>query len=293
MDKFGIPSLEKNSSQNNQLSKINSTSSLPLQAIQNWFDEYYNQFLNLPSLNTDDLDAIQLKYDHSYRVMKEMDVIVNSLKDTYNLTSSDIDQAKIIGLLHDVARFFQYTKYHTMNDSISEDHGDLGVKILRDTPLIQNLPENIQKEIFSAVAAHNKIKIPPNLNPRELLFTQMIRDADKLDVFHLACPIYRDFPDQLGEKLKLHLPSRGDPNTAIINAFFNHTPISFSEIRNMTDFKILQMAWVFDFNFRISVEMCHQRGYLATIFNSLPVFSQKKDLWEDITSYIETKLHSR
>lgn len=49
------------------------------------------------------------------------------------LTQEEIDIATLIGLLHDIARFEQYTKYHTFKDAESIDHGDLGAEILKKT----------------------------------------------------------------------------------------------------------------------------------------------------------------
>ncbi|MCF2139667.1 MAG: HD domain-containing protein [Candidatus Lokiarchaeota archaeon] len=259
---------------------------LSIHIIQEWFDEYYQHFLNGSPLNADDLDAIQLKYAHSYRVMNEMEIIATSLAKSNRINSNDLEQAKIIGLLHDVARFSQYIKYHTMNDSLSEDHGDLGANIIEFESPVKNYPESIQREICIAVKYHNKISIPSDLHDRELFFTKMIRDADKLDVFHLACPIYRDYPQELGERLKLHLPSTGQPSSTVVSSFLQQIPIPFSAIRSMTDFKILQLAWVFDFNFAVSLKMCQERKYLEMIYATLPEFSEKKAIWEQIQEYI-------
>ena len=68
------------------------------------------------------------KFYHSYRVMD----LCMMLADDNNFNKEDMEIAILIGLLHDYARFEQWTKFGTYNDLISIDHGDLAVKKLFD-----------------------------------------------------------------------------------------------------------------------------------------------------------------
>ena len=67
---------------------------------------------------------IKGKQEHSLRVMEISKQIAKGL----NLSQEEIDLATLIGLLHDIARFEQYTQYHTFKDMLSVDHGDLGAE---------------------------------------------------------------------------------------------------------------------------------------------------------------------
>lgn len=44
----------------------------------------------------------------------------------------------MIGLFHDVGRFYQFTVYRTFNDALSENHAKLGLKVIKDLPLWLN-----------------------------------------------------------------------------------------------------------------------------------------------------------
>ncbi|MHA1618864.1 MAG: HD domain-containing protein [Promethearchaeota archaeon] len=252
------------------------------ESIRKWYDAYYQSYLSRPSLNDDDIDAITLKHKHSYRVMELITTIATGI----GLSPEDLEIAKIIGILHDVARFSQYTQYHTMHDSRSIDHGKLGAKIIRiESPLIRGSP-SILNLVCIAVLYHNKLKISADLTPRENIFCKMIRDADKLDVFALACPIYQKYPDHLGEKLKMHLPSHGGPTPAVIETVLKQTSVNVSILQNMTDFKLFQLAWVFDFNFSVSLEILQSHGYLQIIIDILPPFPEKAAITSKIDIYI-------
>ena len=68
-------------------------------------------------LTDENLDG---KQKHSLRVMQISEEIARDLK----LNQEEIKLAALIGLLHDIARFEQYTKYKTFRDLDSIDHGD-------------------------------------------------------------------------------------------------------------------------------------------------------------------------
>lgn len=53
------------------------------------------------------------------------------------LTEEKIRLAALIGLLHDIGRFEQYTKYNTFSDKLSADHADLGEKTLDNNDFIR------------------------------------------------------------------------------------------------------------------------------------------------------------
>ena len=140
----------------------------------NSFDKYVSTYdMNDPDIN--------YKYYHSYRVMNNMELIATKL----NLSKEDIHLAKVIGLLHDIGRFEQDKLYDSFKDH-SFDHGDYGVKVLKENKFLDNF--NITKEdyevVYKAIKNHNKFAIEENLNERELIFTKMIRDADKIDILY-------------------------------------------------------------------------------------------------------------
>lgn len=250
--------------------------------VKSWFDTYFQTYLQQDNLSEDDLDALTLKHKHSYRVKELMETIGKAL----HLSVNDLEIAKIIGILHDVARFFQYSTYHTMNDAHSLDHGDQGAKIILEFSPIQQLDLPIQLQIAEAVRNHNKMTLPSNLSEKQLLFCRMIRDADKLDVFALAVPIYQQYPDELGERLKMHLPSNGNPSPQVIRSFLSKNPINFGILENMTDFKLLQLAWIFDFNFPISFHILQENHYWQAIFHTLSPFPEREVLHQRIIAYI-------
>ena len=125
-------------------------------------------------------ENINRKQGHSIRVMNISKQIATEL----NLTEEQIQIAALIGLLHDIARFEQYTQYQTYNDNRSFDHGDYGVEILDKDIRKYIETDKYDKIIKVAIKNHNKFEIEEGLNEEELLFSKLIRDADKIDILY-------------------------------------------------------------------------------------------------------------
>ena len=173
---------------------------------------------------------IKGKYMHSFSVMKMCVYIAKKLK----LSKEDIEIAKQIGLLHDIGRFEQVKRYNTFNDAISVNHGEFAVKLLFEENYIDNF--NIPKENYDiikvAILNHNKNEIDANLSERELLFSKIIRDADKIDIFKIV-QNYLNIKDiNVDEHIK--------------NEFFNNQKTTMSYEKNDADILVRVLSYIFD-----------------------------------------------
>ena len=109
----------------------------------NEFDKYVRSY------DMDD-SMIKLKYFHSYRVMNLCRCIAESEK----LNQGDTYLAIVIGLLHDYARFEQWSKYKTFRDVDSVDHGDLACELLFENNEIEKF--NIDKKYYKVNTKNNQ-----------------------------------------------------------------------------------------------------------------------------------------
>lgn len=126
-------------------------------------------------------EKIKLKIDHTYRVSELCERIALSI----GMSKEDIDIAWLTGLLHDIGRFEQVRRYGTFNDSKSIDHAKLGVEILFNEGKIRDFIKDISKDqlIKNVIECHNAYKIPENFSNRITVFSNILRDADKIDIF--------------------------------------------------------------------------------------------------------------
>jgi len=124
---------------------------------------------------------VRLKAHHTYQVCREARMVASGI----GLDPADVNLAEAAALLHDVGRFEQYLLFRTFNDAESTDHAALGLEILRREEILSGLADHEAQHIVDAIRAHNRPEVPADLTPKGLLLSQILRDADKLDIWNI------------------------------------------------------------------------------------------------------------
>ena len=234
-----------------------------LSSLKIWFKDYVADFY---TGNDDDDRNIRLKEEHTHRVCRNITDLVNSL----GLPSEDACLAEAIALFHDIGRFMQYRKYRTFFDRISENHARLGIRELARARALSCLESQDRRILTRAVSFHNAATLPDNEAERVLLFMKLIRDADKLDIWRVVTDYYREKDIRPNETIELGLPDPPECSEAVIRSVLNHRFASVNDIKTLNDFKLLQISWVFDLNFRKSFLLLKERRYIDAIHDTLP-----------------------
>lgn len=212
---------------------------------------------------------IALKVGHILRVAELSKRIAKSL----NLCQEDIELAELIGLLHDIGRFEQVQKYNTFVDKNSINHGEYGVKVLFEDGLISkfNVDEKYYKIIKLAILNHNRAKIEEGLDDGELIHCKIIRDSDKLDIFHVL------ITDTLYNIYGCESMENEDFTNEIIREFKEDHYIDYKKRETFGDIWISHMAYVFDFSFKDSYKVLVENDYVNKFHNRMD-FKKKKTI---------------
>lgn len=222
-----------------------------LNKAQKEFLKYTEQF----DLKNENIKRKQL---HSLRVMK----ISKEIATKIGLAENDIDLATLIGLLHDIARFEQYTQFQTFRDLESFDHGDYAIKILeKDIKKYIETPE-YDDIIKVAIKNHNKYQIEEGLNDTELLFAKIVRDADKLDILYEAVEIFWNGIENEINSSKI--------SENILVQFKNNKQIKREKNRSnvqIIDEVINVISFIFDINFKESLKILEKEDYINRILD--------------------------
>lgn len=203
---------------------------------------------------------IALKIGHIERVADVSKKIAESL----NLSEEEIKLAELIGLFHDIGRFEQVR----MTDSFSDrdtgiNHGELSVKVLFEDGLIRKFIEETQYDdiIKKAVLNHNRAAIESGLSEKELLFAKIIRDADKLDIFYTIT--IDSFPAIFWYD-KFDCERISD---IVIKQFEQGSYINYADIHNNADMLVAFYGYVYDLNFKSSLQYLAENQYLDIFKN--------------------------
>lgn len=241
------------------------------------FKSYTNNYLEYGEM-------IQLKINHTLRVVELCEKIAKSL----NLTDEEIYISKIIGLLHDIARFEQWKQYNTFSDIKSIDHGDYGVEILKKDNYIRKYIEDDSYDdiILNSIKYHNKYEIPKDFADKTTLFAKLIRDADKIDILYLFVKgeLKRDLEDI-------------EFNENIYKTLLNRKCINRKDLKTLTDRLAVPLGFIFDINYKESFNILNETKYIDKIINIYKEKTNNEKLKEQleeirkiINEYIEVNL---
>lgn len=232
-------------------------------------------------------EMIELKKYHSLRVME----VANKIAQKENFTEEEIEIATLIGLLHDIARFKQYTEYQTLKDAQSFDHGDMGVEILeKDNYLRKYVKTDKYDEIIKlAIKNHNKFAIEEGLTEEQNKFCKLIRDADKIDIFFIASEsLWKNEIEQM-ENFKI--------NPEIKCALENQEMVANNKYSKIeyADSILRMLGYMFDINFKSSFEIIKEEQYINRMVNRFKFrdeYTQKAILeaGEQMNNYLLSKI---
>ena len=230
--------------------------------ILNRFDEYAKRYNMYDPM-------ISLKYFHSYRVME----ICKQIAVDIELSDEDIYLAMIIGILHDYARFKQWTVFNTYNDSLSVDHGDLAVKLLFEDNEIEkfNIDRKYYDIIYEAIKYHNKYGYPENANEKSKLFCKLIKDADKLDIFYLIST----------NDIKI-VSDDSEISKVISDEFYSGKLLKKEDRKTRSDLVIFYLAMIFDLNFKYSYKYLKDNKLIEGLLKNI----KDKEKFEPYVEYI-------
>lgn len=237
----------------------------------NYFDEYVSNYdMSDPDIN--------YKYYHSYRVMNVMELLATKI----NLTKEDIHLAKVIGLLHDIGRFEQDKLYNSFKD-IEMDHGNYGVKVLKNNHSLDktNIATSDYEVVYKAIDNHNKFEISSGLTERELLFSKLIRDADKLDILYA-----------LGNSKIIPILKQDDKEIYITleEDFFNERLGNIKEAKSKNDSLITNFCYIYDINFKETYEIIYKEKYYDKIYERINCKEIFKKYIEYTNKYIKERI---
>jgi len=249
-----------------------------------WFSDYCSSFY---SSDPEDQKNISLKEEHTFRVCQDMGKITEGLL----LDDNRKMLAEAVALFHDIGRFPQYAKYKTFRDSVSVNHGLLGAQTIGDKGVLRNLSEEEQEIIIQAVTFHNAFSVPKK-EEEIVFFIQLIRDADKLDIWRVFLEYYEGSEESRASAVGLGLPDLPGYSKDVLSRIYHKKIIALSDIRSLNDFKLLQLSWIFDLNFQPSFAVLAQRDHIRRIAGCLPETEEMKRAAAFLTEYVRMKTSS-
>jgi len=213
---------------------------------------------------------IKLKFDHTFRVAG----LCNQIAESINLSDAQKDLAWLIGMLHDVGRFEQVRRYGTFTDADSIDHANFGADLLFLEGLFFRFIEPPKEEFFdeyeknraiveTAIRNHSAFRIEEGLDEETLMFCQILRDADKIDILRVNC----DTPVEEIYNVTTKELKEASVTKEVKDAFDEHHCVLRNLRKTPIDFLVGHISLCFELVYPISMEIVKQQGYLEQLLN--------------------------
>ena len=256
-----------------------------LTSLKDWFAGYCASFSTPVA---EDQRNITIKQDHTHEVCRNAVRIAHDL----GLRDQETLLAEAIALLHDVGRFSQYRQYRTFDDSISANHAALGVKVLLNTNALRGLPQQDRDLIVHAVTLHNAFSLPEGLDAVTLLFARLVRDADKLDIMRVVIEFFGQDKESRADAVALGLPDAPGYSPVVLACLARRELAKKADLTTMNDFKLLQLAWLYDLNFASSLRMVLERRYIDTLAGLLPDADDIRQAVSQVRAFVDERLRA-
>lgn len=251
--------------------------------IKDWFESTVSSYL---TDNSELNEKMMLKRDHSFNVVENIEKIAQSI----DVSEDELEISKCIALLHDVGRFEQLKKYNTFSDKKSEDHAALSVKLIDEAGILDGFSEDEREDIRISIAKHNKFSADGFKSERTEMYAKLIRDADKLDIFRLVTEYYSKINQGKNKTIELELPDKPSISRKIYEAVMKERNANYNDLESLADFKILQMAWVYDINYKQSFKIINEKSYIKNVYDTMSKNDEVIDIYRKVKIYLENNL---
>jgi hypothetical protein len=249
------------------------------------FETYYSSF---KGLDKNQQKNFEIKKAHSYRVAELMETIAAKA----GLTDEVKNMAYPAGLFHDIGRFPQFIKYNTFNDLKSEDHAALSVEVVQNQGFLSgNSPESAEA-VCSAIFQHNKASVPEKLPKNTTLLANLLRDADKLDIYAVLSDYYENPGKEPNHTLTWEMPEGFKISEGVAEALALNETVPKTEVKNKLDIKVFQMSWVYDLNFKPSFRILSENRFIERIYATIPKSGKVIEFYRRIKIYVENIVNS-
>lgn len=165
-------------------------------------------------------------------------------------------------MLHDIGRFEQIRRYNTFVDAVSVDHAAFGADLLFKDGLLERFTTNLsepQRHLLEcSIRNHSAYRIDEGLSDIEATYCNILRDADKLDIFRADCETSaEDIFNVTTEALR-----NASVSKAVRDCFRNRTAVLRDLKKTPADYVVAHICLVFELVYPISRQIAREEGYV-------------------------------
>jgi len=224
-----------------------------------------------------------MKQEHTARVVE----LVSGLAEAEGLERGMVRLCRIAAWLHDVGRFPQFFHHRTFADDQSCSHAELSVRECESGPLSWLCPDDASA-VRNAVALHSAYAVPGYLTGGPRLVCQLLRDADKLDIWRIVLHHYENGAPPGSLAIGPELAVDGW-NPDYVEALLSSRCAVTADKRSITDLRLLQTGWVFDISSTHACRYALREGYIERLLAFLPDNEVMNRVRQHVRGYLKAR----
>lgn len=227
---------------------------------------------------------INRKIEHSKRVNK-MSV---EIAEKQGLSEKEIYLINIASLLHDIGRFKQFYEYSTYIDEISCNHALLGIEILEQEKVLDDITLEEKNIVLEIIKLHNYKELPEKISEKLCTYANIIRDADKIDWLYAMVNI---IPKLAKEDQAVFYSRKEDKkyiSEKIVNKVISDQTITKAEIETIDEYRAVAIGWLTsNIKNKQSYEIIKREDLINKIYDLMADTKEKEIIFEHVKKSIE------
>ncbi len=250
-------------------------------------EQYQKEFDRLCELATTEQSKVKVERlkSHTERVIELTDTIAGSLE----MSEHELNIAGIIALFHDIGRLVPLIQ-PVPELPIPIDHAETGINYMKNNNLLGELDEFTKNIIYESIRSHTRHELPKKEQESISFYSKLLRDADKLDSWHTTVEYLSHKANKPTTSMDLGLADSPVLTPLVCEIILEGRIPSRSDLHTFTDFRLFQLSWVFDLNFKKSFHLLNQKQYMRSIYDSLPKNNSVIDIYRMVRIHIENKI---
>jgi hypothetical protein len=150
---------------------------------------------------------------------------------------------------------------------------------------LKDIPDRHREIIYRAILNHNLPRIPKHEPHIVRYYSQLLRDADKLDIWRVSIEM------NIFHKIKTEVqPDVYDVPEDLLQCFENDKIIVLDQVHSFYDSILFRVSWIYDLNFSYSIQQVKKRGIADRLIAKLPHSQALEKILAMVHSYMNRVL---
>ncbi len=247
-----------------------------------FFNKYNDYYMEIAKDQFQKLH-IHRKIEHSKRVYKIAVEVARKLE----LNEEEIRLVGIASLFHDIGRLPQFFQYNTYKESTLCDHSLLGVQILEQKNILNDLSSDEKRMILEIIRLHDYDKLPSDLPKKLYDYVSIIRDADKIDWMYSMVNIIPKLSEKDQAVFYLNKENKNFISKKVVESILNNQVISKKNMDTIDELRAAAMGWVTSFiKCPPSYEIIKKENLIQKTFNLMGDTKEKQVIFDYVRNWI-------